>query len=247
MKYPFGKDFTHTFYPTIDNEPISLVSQAASVFLFSEAAKPATVAAAQVGTGATGSEITYWTQSSSSPYGCAFTVPKIEDPDPDSSTDTIGYWLAINFIIQAGATKQTVLQHIDLQRVRTTDAVPGVTATDLKEYYPAITSYLTDSQLATFITLAQDETRIELESKGFNWASIFSLSKLALPIAFKTIALATLSQIREPGDKHELRFNTFNDKYDAIMKALTLEHDTDEDGDPDANMKPRTTYAVIAR
>jgi len=174
-------------------------------------------------------------------------VPKIEDPEPDGTDNAQGYWLAVNFIAQASGTKQTVLQSITLERIRPTDGIPGVAASDLKDIYPAIASYITDNQLGAFLSIAQDEVRAELESKGFDWTRLFTLSKLALPIAYKTIALAALSQIKEPGDKWELRFNTFSERYDQISKAITMQQDTDLDNAPDELMKPRTTYAVISR
>lgn len=247
MKYQFGKDITHTFYPSLDGEAINLPSQVPSIFLWHEDNKPSTVTAAQAGTSAIGSEIVYWTHSDINPYPRAFTIPKIDDPYPESTDTYQGYWLAINYIAQAGGTKHTVMQYFECERLRPVDGVPGAELRDLKEVYPAITAYLKDSELEAFLTIAEEEMRFEFEAKGFEWARVYDLKKTRLALAYKTIALCALSQIKEDGDKHHLRFSEFNRKYEQFLSSLTLPLDTDKDDVPDGDIRPAKTYAVISR
>lgn len=247
MKYQFGKDIAHTFYPTLDGEPVNLPSQVPSIFLWHDDDKPNTIAAAQAGLDAIGAEIVYWNHTEDAPYPRTFTIPAIDDPDPESSETGQGYWLAINYIAQNAGTKQTVMQYFECQRLRPTDGVPGTTIADLKEVYPAISAYLSDSQLANFLSIAEEEMRFEFESKGFEWVRIYDLKKTRLALAYKTIALCALSQIKEDNDKHSIRFNQFNTRYENFLSSLTLPIDTDKDDVPDGAVKPAKQYAVISR
>ncbi len=247
MKYQFGQDITHTFYASLDGEPVNLPSQAPSIFLWSDDKKPASISAAQAGTGATGAEIAYWTHSATAPYPRTFTIPAIDDPDPEGTETAQGFWLAINYIAQTAGTKQTVMQYFECERLRPTDGIPGTIAADLKEVYPAISAYLSDTQLGDFLSIAEEEMRFELESKGFDWVRIYDLKKTRLALAYKAIALCALSQIKEDNDKFHLRLQEFGRRYEAFLSTLTLPVDVDKNDMPDGNARPAKTYAVISR
>lgn len=228
MSYIFGKDIERVFYPHAGKEPINLPSQVAEIYLFSS--QP-TMTEAINGTNAIPSHtVSYWEHNTISPYGRKYTIPAIADPDVDSAIPKRGYWQAINFYAKISAQKQTLLEYFEVRRAEGVPEVPSTSKYDLKNIYPAISSYVTDQQLENFIDIALDQIKLELKNKGVEYQTIDNLKDLKLALAYKTISLVSLSQIKEPTDRFALRYDEFKTMYHQTMKLITLVSDSNSDG-----------------
>lgn len=243
MKYIFGKDISRQFNPTQNNEHISLPTQTPTIYIF--ASNPSrTVARAGTGAAAT---ISSWTELSTFPYTRTYTITAIADPDPTGITDYKDYWEAINYVAKTAGDTLTTIRHFRLERAAGTDSKPGTTVNDLKNIYPAITSYLTDDQLTQFIGIARDEMQLELEAQGLEWSKLSDLYKTKLALAYKTIALAALSQIKEQGDRHHIRYEEFTKRGVSALKTLDLPYDADGDGQAEAARPLRQEHVYLIR
>lgn len=242
MTHSFGASFTRTFYPTIDDVPVSIVGQAAEIYLFSSMPSLAD-AASGVGSFAT---ISTWTQTGTPPYAATYTVPAINDPAPDSATPSRGYWESVRFAIQTGQQKQTVLRQFELKRIHGGASVPGTTVQDLKDMYPAISAYVSDAQLTEHLSIAENELRADLRARNIKWARAEDKARLNLALAYKCIANVAESMIREPNDKHQFRMTRFEEKYNRALQATELQVDFDEDGQPEVTTeaKQKTWFNV---
>lgn len=237
----FGKSITRKFYPVEDGEPINLVSQAPSIYLFSE--QPTrTVAAA--GTGAL-ETINYWIESAQSPYVRTFTIPAIDDPEPTGTTPQADYWLAINYKAEATEQTQTDIKSITVERAKSTSDIPGTKVQDVVDVYPDIYSYASFDQITAKLDNALSELKLELKGKGLEWGNLSNLKDLKLALAYKVIQLVAESQLVEGGDKFDLRRQLYKEKYEEIMKLVVLAYDVDGDGDPDTTEQAQS-IAVIA-
>jgi len=197
--YVFGKDITRKFYPLEDNEPINLVSQAPAIYLFED--QP-TMEAARSGTGAMAAAIEYWTESATSPYPRTYTIPAIPDPDPESgSYKCLGYWEAVNYIVQTNGQLQTKLRQFEVEQAKATETVPGTTYTTLAAIYPAISGYVSDNSVLTgFINAAEAELKLEFRSYGIDWGDVSSLKDFNYAIAYRAIQFFYESKIQAADD-----------------------------------------------
>lgn len=241
--YVFGKSIQRRFYAQQANEPLQLPSQNPTIYIFDS--QP-TRDAAILGTGAI-ETITSWTQATVTPFECTYTIAAIDDPDPDSETQSAVYWEALKFIAATSEQTQTVIRAFVVERIEGTEAEPGTTAADLLAVYPALSAYLSPEQIGKHIALAQDELKMDLEIQGLKWGRIRELNKYKLILAWKAIQLSSESQIREPNDKFDSRSQLYRDKYDRAIKNLSLPYDTNGDGKPEAVGPTRTPYFLVTR
>lgn len=234
--YIFGKDITRKFYPLEDGEPINLYSQAPAIYLFEE--QPS-LAVARAGTGAV-QTINYWTENATSPYPKTYTFTAINDPAPESASPPCSYfWEAINFYAKSGGQLQTKLRTIELEKPQATESIPGTTASDLRQIYPAIDSYsIDDTELEGFITAAQDEIKRELRKSGIEWGTVESLKDLKYALTFLSIQYHAESQITTADDKFAIRAEIYAKKYEKALSSITIRYDTDNDGKVDEETKP---------
>lgn len=243
MKYIFGKDIVRNFYPLENNQPINLPTQTPHIYLFDTYPS---LAAAAAGTSALQS-LTTWSSQEADPYARTYTFTAINDPSPTSATNYKQYWEAINYVPKTGVTIAPLIRSIWLYRAEANETVPGTTAQDLKDIYPGITAYLTDAQLQDMLSIALEEMKLDFEASGLEWARIYDLYKTKLALAFKTIALANLSQIRESNDKFQIRYKEFEDKYARAVTSLKLPYDYQGDGDAGAPREVKRSYYITAR
>lgn len=243
MSFNFGKDIVRELITYENQEPFNLVSQAPAIYLFSN--QPS-IANAASGSGAIASHtVNYWLESQLSPYKRTYTIPAI--PSDGSGTKCRGFWEAINFVLQSSGTTETVIRQFDVEATEETDSWPEVTRDTLKAFYPAISAYLSDSQLDNMLSLSIAEVQLDFKNKGITWTRLYSLQDLTLAIAYKTIATGSLSQFKEEGDRFWLRYKEFQEKYDKAISAISLPIDTDGDGAPDGDVQPQPSYAYISR
>jgi len=243
MTYDFGKSITRSFYPLEDGEPVNLPSQAPSIFLFTD--QPSRDDAA-VGFGAM-SAITYWNASSTSPYPRTYSIPPIYDPAPDSATVSRGYWEAINFVHAAGGQTQTVLRQFDVERTKAPVTVPGTTRDDIINAFPAITNYLTNTQIDEFLEIATSLMKLDLEKAGYAWGDYANLHKTNLALAFRTVAECSLSQFKSGTDDDRFwkRYEVFLGRYQSVLSMVNLKADSDGDGTADQTVTAAPSQVVI--
>lgn len=239
--YNFGKTITRKFYPKENDLPLSIHSQAAEIYLFED--KP-TLSNARDGTGAT-QTITYWTQSGVTPYPQTYQFTPVDDPDPTGGNLWRSYWEAINFVLEVTEQKQTVVREFKIERPKANEDIPGTTVADVEQVFPDIESYFDDSEIEGFLSVAETELKNELLALNVRWSQVSSLTNTKLAIAYKAISNASLVQIKEPGDRHNLRYNEFKAKYLITIKAIPLEIDLDGDGKADTK-GPLISNTLIA-
>jgi hypothetical protein len=238
----FGQSISRSFIPLVDGEYFNLVSQAPQIYLFSELPS---LEDAISGTGKFDT-VAYWNESSDSPYARTYSISPIDDPEPTSETSCHQYYEAIRYAISEGQT-QTRLRSFTVERAQALTSVPGTTVQDLKDVYPAISSYANDSVLEGHIANGEAELKLELESKGLEWGRIFKLKKYKLALAYKAIQLLSESQIEIAGDKFDLRRALYEAKYDKYLTLIPLAYDIDGDGIPDIETKGAQTQIIVLR
>lgn len=239
----FGKDLVHYLYPEVDEKPFNLPTQTPTIYIFNE--KPNSTDAA-AGTGATAGIVT-WTAQDVTPFARVWTVPAIDDPDTGSSNSYETYWEAINFRYQSSEQIQTIIRSFNIYRGEATAERPDVSVQDLRNVYPAINKYCSESELDEFLTFALDTVRLDLKNKGLDWYRLRNHEELKLPLVYKTIAMASLSQVRTPGDRFELRYTEFNKLYGEALTAIKLPYDNDGDGEPDGEIPAGTSHWIVDR
>lgn len=241
-RYSFGASFTRRLFPLDgDNFAYELPTQSPTIYIFSDMPTRAEAAA---GTGAL-ETISSWTENASSPYDRSWTVSAIDDPDATSGTQSKRYYEAINYDPGSG-TAHVIIRSFILQRLEALDEVPGTTVADLKEVYPAIDNYASDSELANFLQVALEEMIIDMESSGIPYSRVSQLSKTKLALAYKTIVLVSASQVKNPADRFVWRVEHYAKKAKDILNGLQLPVDVSGDGVPDA-VTPAASMLVIER
>ncbi len=247
MSYVFGKSFSREFSP-VDREgnAFKLPAQTPAIYVFKDQPSRDDAAA---GTGAL-QTIATWTQSKSAPYTCTYTVAAIDDPNPASQflgvEDTI-FWEAINCVTAEGEQTQTILRAFLVERPLGLPEVPATTVDDVKAVFPAISEYLTDAQITSFLSLAEEELRLDLENRGYVWGKIHNLKRAKLPLAYKVIELAALSQIKDSGDRFAIRADIFGKRYHAFVSGVTFTYDRDDDGKAEDEAETSKNYVLIER
>lgn len=245
MKYDsFGIDIARKFYPLLNDLPIQLPTQDPDIYVFS--AYP-TLNDARDGGGAVAT-ITSWTQNTSSPYDCSYTIPAIDDPDPESNIPQRTYYIAINFTLQASEQVQTVIQAIILERVSGSPETPGVSYLDLTAVYPAASAYANASQLQDHINTATNKIDLKLNARGIRRSDIQNISALNQAIVYGALRGFTRSQIANGGgDKFVTMYELYSEEYMEIMKDINLSVDTNRDGVADQNAQAKAGYIITSR
>jgi hypothetical protein len=244
--YIFGKTITRTFNPVEDGVYINLVSQAPSIYLYSASNQP-TLQNMINGVGAF-DHITYWQESGVSPYTRTYTVSAIPDPDSGNTAQpSLGYWEVVNYIAKVGGATQSKARYFEVERALALDSTPGTTIQALKDAYPAISAYFDDPELEAQLLDAEEYVRLELEGKGFEWGKIKGLKKARLPLAYKTLQFACEAQISNDGDKFTINRQLFLDRYNALMKVIKFDYDSDADGQPDSSVTDSADFIIAAK
>lgn len=240
----FGKSTIRRFYPyDQDGNPCQIPTQTPAIYVFN---KQPNRADALAGTGAVASVIT-WTQSTVYPYVCEYTIPAIDDPNATSTVEGLDYWIAINYKAELTEQTQTRIEYAWIERQRLSATMPETTKEDLKTVYPAISEYLTDTELDKFLVFATDQMKLTLKGRKLIWDQATDLRDLRLPLVYLTIAMASFSQHKEDGDRHHRRYEVFNKLYTDTMESITIPYDADRDGVPDYRADAQTSTHLVIR
>ena len=220
--YPFGKDIDYTLYAYESGDKLPVIpAQSYSVHVYKN--KPER-SDAFIGTG---SESTISATHTASNF-LSFTIPAIDDPDPDSQVRSHVYFLAIVFKLQTDEQSQLILKALPLERVHGKDRTIGLTFDKIVEAYPDVLSYLDQANIEAFIRLAQTELLTSLKIKGFHWAEINRPDQLFYALLFKTLWYVHSSQILRDGDRFSVSAELAAKNYDSTIRALQLEIGEDD-------------------
>lgn len=241
----YGKTITRVFYPLRGASPLQLPTQTPSYYLFTTQPSRADALA---GTGAVSSG-THVSQNASTPFDLNYTFPAYEDPDPTSGNSFDSLWEAIIFIGETGGDSQVKIRSFVIERLQGLGQKPGTTVAQIKGVYPSIANYLTDSEISTFLSNAEEEIQLYFYNKGIEWGSVFGLNKLKLALAYKTIESACLSFIETTGDKHDRRYEVFKKKTDDALTSIALLFDgaTRQGEQPTSQTTAKKNYWINRR
>lgn len=244
MKHVFQASISRTFYALAGNEPYQLPSQVPALYLFDALPE---LAAAQAGTGAIDSA-TNWAQSTDTPFPNTYSFDPVTEPEPGITDDfSQTYYEAINFVLETGGATQTIVRALQLNKVREQEDQPDATVALIKEIFPAINSYLADTEVDDYIKLALDEVKIDLLAQGWEWHRAVELPNIRLAVAYRAISLGALGQIRTRDDRHEIRYNEFNAKHIAILKSAKLQRQTSTTQLPTEKRQAQRGYTWVSR
>lgn len=244
MPYPFGRDFTYSFYALIDNEfeNLSAISAAEAIYVYKD--KPSRTEAA-AGTGsALLATITTWSNTADA-NGKYFTIPAIDDPDPTSTIDRDTYWLAVNFKFSAAEQTQTVLRALPMQRVDAWHKVISTAQSDLESIFADVDSYASATRQDNAIAIAKEKLEQEFEAAGFDWALIWRPDKLNLACAY--LALSSIMFGLGAGDPKWFELaNEYRNAAKGITDGIKLEYDRLRQGEP-TTVEAQHNYMRVVR
>lgn len=245
MGYPFGQDFTYTFYPLADNAAVSSIpSQTPTIHIFPDSAKPTRSEAAEATPTSAVQTISSWASNSNGGYD--ITVDAIDDPDPTGTMDKRTYWIAINFTLSSSEQTQTVVRALEMERVSGHHKRISITNANITARWPDVTAYVSTGEIDSMITDANTMIREHLRTAGYEWAQIYRPDRLYHASMFKVLDLICLSQVQQRGDKFDLLHQEYSATYKSIMSGIKTEYDADNDGEPDTATKG-DAYAFVTR
>lgn len=224
----YGKAITRSFIADDGAAYITLPTQNPAIYLFPYGTIPSR-AEALAGTGAL-QTVTTWTQTNTEEL--TYTYSAVSDPDTSSNMLEREYWEAINYVLTTSGQVQTKLRMLIISRAEVLESVPGLTPDDVKNAWPGVTNYITDAQLASFVSLAEAEMR-----RGIGitkWGRLSRLIDARICLGYKAIEMAAASQVvKGNADKFVWMVEYFGNKYNEAISKIDLPIDTDGDGRPE--------------
>lgn len=242
MAFAWGKDINYTFYPLVDDEPVSLLSQTPAIYVFAES-KP-TYAQAAAGTNNIQS-ITTWTETAT--YSRTFTIDGIDDPSPTGEPIERIYWLAINFRIDASEQIQTVLKALPFNRVHGHGNKITVDHQDIKNIFHTVLDYVDGPSLTRIIEDSETFIKTVLQSRGYRWAFFSRIDRLEMLVRYRTVMTVLLNEIQNGNDKFYIKYNEVKSTYEQIYTGLKLEYETDVHGQPNEVKESVFDTVIIER
>lgn len=234
MAYSFGQDFIFWFYPLVDDKPAvvpaAIQGQTPSIFVFPDSLPSRQDAVS--GAGAIQS-IASWTWNPTK-NGWSFTIDGIDDPDPVGGIFERTYWIAINFRLSSSEQPQCVLRSVELERPAGHQFNVEVDETDLQSFYPQIGVYATLAHQREHILNGITQVRSALKAKGFRWTRLTRPDHLKPAVCYRALAMLFLSQA-QGNDKFAALYQEFKTLYQTEIDSLTIDYDSDNDGDRDAS------------
>jgi hypothetical protein len=235
----YGKAITRYLTADDGREYLTLPTQTPSIYLFPYGTVPNRTDAA-AGTGAL-QTVSSWTQDPNSKQ-LTYTYTAVSDPYPTEQVAIRDYWEAVNYVLTASGQVQTKIRQLTIGRAEALPSIPNVTADDVSQVWPNVTSYITSNQLADFIPLAESEMRRTIGSD--KWPRLSKLQDAKIVLAYKAIEMMAASQVvKGNADKFIWMVDYFGGKYNSAISQLNFPIDNDGDGATDAIVT--TNEAVI--
>lgn len=223
MSYVFGQNISYWFYPLSENSsatvPTAVQGQTPAIYVFDK-----TPTRDESITGSSSIvTISSWTWNAAK-KGWNFTIPALDDPAPDSNIEIRTFYVAVNFVLEAGEQTQTFLQPLIVSRIGGHDKSVNITSTDLEVYLPQVTAYTSLSQRNAYILQAIEEVKSRLRDKGYEWARITRPDRLNMCVIYKTLAMIMLAQVQDSGDKFSIRYLEYKDNFENALENLKFEY-----------------------
>jgi hypothetical protein len=230
VKYVFGQDISYTFTPYIDGDTVAAIpSQTAKLLVYNSEPSRSQVVAE---TGHVfGPYTKAWVANSTS---VTFAVEAIDDPDISGTDYDAVYWVGIKFILESGGVEQIVIQSLPLERVKGTASALMVTEADVKEQFEPIGSYASTKEVLDQILIQQELLKVELESKGYEWAHIWRPDKLKRAVVFSTLGALLAQESTRDGDQFDKLSKRFDTNAQGFLKVISLEYDASKNNEPDS-------------
>lgn len=241
MRYPFGQDFVYSFtpYTAEGDEILSIPEHTASLLVYTSEPSRSQVTA---GSGALATYTKLWIAGAKS---CSFSVSAIPDPDISGSIEDYIYWLGVKFQLKVG-TSQIVIIALEMERPRGTGSVLSVTIEDLKEQFKEVTAYCESKEMLDMISIQIDLLKLELESRGFEWASIWRPDKLKKAVVFASLEALMANKSKRDGDQFDKLSLRYKSLAESFLKFVSIEVDANKNNEPDSSVSLKG-YAVISR
>jgi hypothetical protein len=240
----YGKTISRVFYPTSNGgEPLQIPVQTLQYFLFANG-RPS-IEDAEDGTGSVSSG-TQVAQSATAPFQVSYTYPAYSDPNPEEIGDNEELlWESILYRNQLSEQIQVAIRSFKIARTVGMDQIIGTDITAVKEVFPSISNYMTDTEIADFIENAELDLKNRLRAKGIRYERVLDLREFKLAIAYKAIADASSVSIVQPNDKHAQRWAMFEDKYKDQLQLVVFAYDADQDGEADSRHVAKSKISMM--
>lgn len=220
MKYPFGKDFKYKFTPLIDGDEVSgIPAHTAKAFVYDQQPTRSQVVAE---TGAIANSENEWVANAKT---CEFDFSEIEDPDPDSASPLMTFFIAFKYKIDATGDDVVNILGLQLARPLGTGSVLSVGIEDVKKQYNKVESFFDPQTIIDQIETQKVLLRAELEGKGYDWAVIYNPQPLVIAIAFATLGSLFGEDATREGDRSDLLSKRFDKQSEGYLTSIRLEYD----------------------
>ncbi len=241
MRYAFGQDFNYVFTPYVDGEPTKAShSHTAKLLVYSTEPSRSQV------TDETGQLATYTTTWESGASSMSFSVEAIDDPRPTDTDKDETYWVGIKYLLESGGQTQIVIRALLLERSRGTSALLDVTVADIEDQFKQITTYVSPVEILDQIAIQKELLKVELESKGYEWAQIWRPDKLKRAVVFATLGALCANESKRDGDQFDKLSRRFDTNAQGFLKVVSIEYDQSDNSEPDAVVQG-AGFSVVVR
>lgn len=236
----FGKPLSRTLIAYEKNVAIP-ISSLNSVSLYS------TLADAQAAVNPIVS-MSSWTASATHPYQISYNLPALTDPSPSADRKSWQFWEALSFELATNGEAQTDYRAIEVSRVESGESIPTTTISDLKALFPALSSFLSDPKLSDILELANLQMKIDLKSKGIEYARARGLEEANLALAYLAISMSSEGLYAKSGqDVHKIRAEDYALKYSQTLSKIKIPYDSNGDGVPDETKEAAPAFWFMPR
>lgn len=225
--FPWGKPFTYSFYPLIDDQPVETSDDAPTIYVYADSS-PVNVGTARIGTGSPLQTINSWQKNGA--FRRDISVAAIPDPTPDQLIFKRWYWIGINFTLTAGGQVQTLVKSLEMVRVKAQHRQVETNEFSLTAIYPGVTTYADSAKITRQIDQAKREIQSFLRNAGYEWAQIYRPDRLSDAVAYRALSLIMIGQSQRPGDHFDKKFAVYEGMYVTHRDGLKFEYDTANTG-----------------
>lgn len=239
--YSFGKAFDYVFAPLLDDQEIAAIpSHTAKLLLYSSRPSRSQVIAEE------GELATFTSTWAAGSPKAVFTVTAQTDPDPNSEAEPVPWYVGVLFKLNASASYDCVIREIEWQRVKGHGQPLSVLPADLIEQFALLPSYCSNEEMIDAISIQVDMLKVDLLSKGFEWAEIYRPDRLKRAVVFLSLGHLLSNESKRPDDQFDSLAKKFDSMADKFLKLIELELDQDKNGAKDSKARVRG-FSVAVR
>lgn len=232
----FEKEFKYSFYPVttdgVGYEHTSLPNAPTGLYLYN-GLPTRTDALAGVSSGSATIINTIsnsWVDTDDG-YGKTITIPKIVDPEPNSTIIERVYYLAIRFVLVGSTNPLVLIRQIKLRRLQAHEAVLTCTVSDLLKCEPMLSRFCPcKGDLETYIESAKAQIISEFKSKLSNYRDVYDPSVLKPLVVLLAISKFFHGVSLDTNDITFIHGDRYYEMFREQKKSLNVEFDTDNNG-----------------